>query len=69
MEITSLTNDLEYPDGKFIPFSTSFKYLGSITNFTLQDKEDIESRIVKANKAMGALKHFWSSKQVDTHAK
>ena len=53
-----LTNDLEYPDGKFIPFSTSFKYIGSITNFTLSEKEDIELRIIKANNAMGALKHF-----------
>ena len=63
------TKDIPLPDDDHIPFKKSFKYLGSIVNFTLQDNQDIEVRIKKANQAMGALKHFWRSGAVDTHAK
>ena len=61
--------DFEISDGNHISFTPSFKYLGSVINFLLYDKEDIDQRITKANKAMGALKHFWRSDKVDTHAK
>ena len=63
------TSDLDLPNNTHIPFTKSFKYLGSQINFLLQDSEDINLRISKANKAMGALNHFWRNKAVDTHSK
>ena len=55
------TRDIPITDDEYIPCRKSFKYLGSVINFTLQDNQDIEVRIKKANQAMGALKHFWRS--------
>ena len=53
----------------FISFTKYFKYLGSYISFDLDDIYDINSRINKANQIMGALKFFWSSENVDIHAK
>ena len=54
---------------RFISFTKFFKYLGSYISFDLDDIYDINSRIKKANQIMGALKFFWSSENVDIHAK
>ena len=53
----------------FISFTKLFKYLGSWISFDLSDEFDIEERIKSANKAMGALRFYWKSKQVDLHSK
>ncbi|EJK60033.1 hypothetical protein THAOC_19683 [Thalassiosira oceanica] len=44
-----------------------FKYLGSFISYNLRDDFDIDLRIKKAGQAMGALKHFFNNKHVDTY--
>lgn len=46
-----------------------FKYLGSLLSYDLDDTYDISARIKKTNQAMGALRFFWISENVDLHAK
>ena len=46
-----------------------FKYLGSFISYNLRDDFDIDTRIKKAGMAMGALKHFFNNKHVDTYTK
>jgi len=56
-------------DGSFIDFTAHFKYLGSHISFDLTDDLDIKHRISTANKAMGALRHFWRNPYADLRAK
>ena len=52
-----------------ISFMTNFKYLDSWISYDLYDSYDIFSRIKKFRKAMGVLKFFWNSMEVDIECK
>ena len=45
---SSDTNNLPLPNNNHIPFTKTFRYLGTQINFLLQDEEDIRLRIIKA---------------------
>ncbi len=64
------TDRIYLPDGEnFVDFTAHFKYLGSCASFDLTDDYDIERRIMVANNAMGALKHFCTNPYTDLKAK
>ena len=63
------TNRIHLPGGSFVDFTAHFKYLGSYASFDLTDDYDIEMRIITANNAMGALRHFWNNPYADLKAK
>jgi len=48
---------------------TQFVYLGSTLIFLLDDTVGVKCRILKALKAMGALKSIWEAKEVPLIAK
>ena len=54
---------------RYISFTLIFKYLGSLIFYDLDDTYDINSRIKKANQAIGVLKFFWLSEKVDLLSK
>ena len=56
-------------DFGFITLTREFKYLGSIISYNVDDYSDISLRIKKANQAMGVLKFFWDSENIDKSAK
>ena len=62
------TQPIAVKDG-FVTFTMHFKYLGSFISYNLRDDFDIDTRIKKAGMAMGALKHFFNNKHVDTYTK
>ena len=62
------TDSSQFKDG-FVTFTMHFKYLGSFISYNLRDDFDIDTRIKKAGAAMGALKHFFNNKHVDTYTK
>ena len=60
-------NILYLDDNKeqFIPFTNSFKYLGTVINSSLDDTEDITMKIKNASVAFSALKHrLFSNKNI-----
>ncbi|EJK48921.1 hypothetical protein THAOC_32244 [Thalassiosira oceanica] len=63
------TQPIAVKDG-FVTVTMHFKYLGSFISYNLRDDFDIvDLRIKKAGQAMGALKHFFNNKHVDTYTK
>ena len=62
------TKPITVKDG-FVTFTMHFKYLGSFISYNLRDDFDIDTRIKKAGAAMGALRHFFNNKHVDTYTK
>jgi hypothetical protein len=50
--------DFPVADG-FVSFTRTFRYLGSLISYNLQDDDDITARIAAANASMGALKDLW----------
>ena len=61
--------EIQLKDGKFIPFTKAFKYLGSIISHDLTEDLEIESRIKKASQQMGALYQLWNCKDADLQTK
>ena len=55
--------------GGFMTYTKYCKYLGSHISYSLQDNNDIKSRIAAATKAFGALTKFWYNRHVDTYSK
>ncbi len=53
----------------FIDYTDNFKYLGTLSSFDLRDDEDIQVRLNKASRQMGAFKNIWESQYVDLKAK
>ena len=53
----------------FISFTPSFKYLGSMIDFLLDDSTDVKHRINAASKALGALKFIWDSPETSLETK
>ena len=62
------TQPIAVKDG-FVTFTMHFKYLGSFISYNLRDDFNIDLHIKKAGQAMGALKHFFYNKHVDTYTK
>jgi len=51
------TAKITVADG-FVSFTRTFRYLGSLINYSLRDDDDIMARIASATAAMGALKEI-----------
>ena len=68
-DIVPETNTFIISGNQYISFTMVFKYLGSLLSYYLDDTYDISARIKKTNQAMGALRFFWISENVDLHAK
>ena len=64
-----LPADIELDENRFISFSPSFRYLGSIISRDLTDDLEIEARIKKAYSQMGALSYFWHCSDADLMTK
>jgi hypothetical protein len=43
----------------FVSFTQTFRYLGLLISYNLQDDDNITARIAAANASMGALKEVW----------
>ena len=62
------TANVPVADG-YVSFTRTFRYLGSLINFSLRDDDDITARIAAATAAMGALKEVWRNPHLDTFNK
>ena len=58
------TANVPVADG-YVSFTRTFRYLGSLINFSLWDDDDIAARIAAATAAMGALKEVWRNPHLD----
>jgi len=58
------TANFPVADG-YVSFTRTFRYLGSLINFSLRDDDDITARIAAATAAMGALKEVWRNPHLD----
>jgi hypothetical protein len=54
---------------RYVSFTRTFCYIGSIINYSPHDNEDITARIASATTAMGALKEIWRSSHLDIYNK
>ena len=50
------TSDLVLDCGGTVSFTESFVYLGSLLHYDLSDHHDVEARIKKASRAIGAMR-------------
>ena len=62
------TANVPVADG-YVSFTRTFRYLGSLINFSLRDDDDITARIAAATAAMGALKEVWRNPHLDAYNK
>lgn len=63
-------SDIELGDGRFIPVTAEFKYLGSMLNRNCRDGLDVDVRLKAASAAFGALKRcVFSVKAITARAK
>ena len=63
-------SDIELGDGRFIPVTAEFKYLGSMLNRNCRDELDVDVRLKAASAAFGALKRcVFSVKAITARAK
>ena len=62
------TANVPVADG-YVSFTRTFRYLGSLINFSLRDDDNITARIAAATAAMGALKEVWRNPHLDTFNK
>jgi len=53
----------------YVSFTQTFRYLGSLINYSLRDDDDITARIASATAAMGALKDVWRNPHLDIYNK
>ena len=53
----------------YIDFTDEFKYLGTTISKDLRENREIQLRIAKAAKSMGALRHFFNNKHVNLRTK
>jgi len=53
----------------YVSFTRTFRYLGSLINYSLRDDDDITARIASATAAMGALKDVWRNPHLDIYNK
>jgi hypothetical protein len=62
------TQSVNVKDG-FMTYTKNFAYLRSYISYSLQDDNDIKSRVAAATKAFGALTKFLYNQHVDTYSK
>ena len=62
------TAKIHVADG-YVSFTRTFRYLGSLINYSLRDDDDITARIASATAAMGALKDVWRNPHLDIYNK
>jgi hypothetical protein len=62
------TATIPVADG-YVSFTRTFRYLGSLINFSLRDDDDITAQIAAARAAMGALKEVWRNPHLDVDNK
>jgi len=62
------TEKITVADG-FVSFTRTFRYLGSLINYSLCDDDDITARIASPTAAMGALKELWRNHHLDIYNK
>jgi hypothetical protein len=56
-------------DDGFVSFTRTFRYLGSLINYSLRDDDAIMARIASATAVMGALKEIWRNLHLDIYNK
>ena len=54
---------------EYIPFESSFCYLGTNIDIILDDISDISCRVPKANKGIDALSFIWDTSEVSLETK
>jgi hypothetical protein len=54
---------------KFVSFTCTFCYLGSLINYSLRNNKDIAARIASATAAMGASKEIWRNPHLNIYNK
>ncbi len=54
---------------RYVSFTQTFCYLGSLINYSLRDDDDITVWIASATAAMGALKDIWRNPHLDIYNK
>jgi len=52
---------------RYVSFTRTFRYLGSLINYSLRDDNDITARIASATAAMGVLKDIWRNPHLDIY--
>ncbi len=70
MTYDNLDKTANFPvaDG-FVSFTRTFRYLGSLINYSLHDNDNITTRIASATAAMGALKEIWCNPHLNIYNK
>ena len=54
---------------EYVSFTRTFRYLGSLINYSLRDDNYITVRIASTTAAMGALKEVWRNPHLDVYNK
>jgi hypothetical protein len=62
------TANFHVADG-YVSFTRTFRYLGSLINYSLRDDDVITARIASTTAAMGALKDVWRNPHLDIYNK
>ena len=62
------TANFRVADG-YVSFTRTFRYLGSLINYSPHDDDDIMARIASVTAAMGVLKDIWRNPHLDIYNK
>jgi hypothetical protein len=54
---------------RFVSFTRTFRYLGSLICYNLRNDEDITAQLAAANASMGRLKEVWCNPHLDLYHK
>ena len=54
---------------RYVSFTRTFRYLGSLINYSIHDDDNITAQIASATAAMGALKKVWWNPHLDLYNK
>ncbi len=52
---------------RYVSFTHTFQYLGSLINYSLRNDDDITAQIASATAVMGALKEVWRNPHLDAY--
>ncbi len=75
MECKNMTNNNlaktpNFPNANgYVSFICTFRYIGSLINYSLCNNNDITARIASATAVMGALKEIWCNPRLDIYNK
>ena len=62
------TANFHVADG-YVSFTWTFRYLGSLINYSLRNDDDITAQRASATAAMDALKNVWRNPHLDIYNK